>query len=141
MNRTRSSSNTFDDATIRRSAASPEVAARARGDHDVDVDHVAVAGRPLREARRALDPLRHARAHDHPAAPTPGLDQALRAERGQGATERVAGDPEPGAELALGREAAPRQEPAGEDVGLDPPKHLDRRQVLAVDVPSGPLSA
>ena len=30
MNRTRSSSNTFDEATIRRSAASPEVAALAR---------------------------------------------------------------------------------------------------------------
>ncbi|MEA2605244.1 MAG: hypothetical protein QOI00_1, partial [Chloroflexota bacterium] len=29
-----------------------------------------------------------------------------------------------------------RQEPPGEDVGLDPTEHLDGREVVAVDVPS-----
>ena len=95
-----------------------------------------MAGRPLREARWPFDPLRDARPDDHPAAPPASLDQALRVERRQGAAEGVAGHPESRAQLPFRGKAAPRQEPAGADVGLDPPEHLDGRQVLAVDVPS-----
>ena len=63
------------------------------------------------------------------------------AERRQGAAERVAGHAEAGAELAFRRQATPRQEPAGEDVGLDPPKHLDGRQVLRRGRPGGRCQA
>jgi hypothetical protein len=105
------------------------------GGHDISVP-----SRPLGEAGRPLDLLRHAATHDHPATATASLDQAFRAERQQGASQRVPRDAEASAELALGRQAAPWQEPAGEDVGLDSPKHLDRRQVVPVNVPSASVS-
>ena len=136
MNRMRSSSKIFEDVVIRRSAASRgRHRSHPRGD-DLRRHDVAMPSRPLGEARRAFDPLRHARADDDPAASTSGLDQSLRAELRQRSAKGVPGDAEPGAELALRREPAAGLQPAGEDVGLDPPKHLDRGQVLAVDVPA-----
>jgi hypothetical protein len=95
-----------------------------------------MASGPLREARRAFDPLRHGVPDDDPAASSAGLDQTLLAERRQRATERVPRDAETGAELAFGREATARQEAAGQDVGLDPAKDLHRREIVAVDIAS-----